>query len=91
MGMSTDLPLNNMTIRTLREQAYLQFLQKWRREVVLLRQQRMGNYGPVLGDPTCRFNAHSPYLRCAVDPLGPCEGCSSYERVEVEGRAVRSP
>ena len=29
--------------------------------------------GWVIGDPSCRFNARSPLLRCAVLPEGPCE------------------
>lgn len=32
----------------------------------------------VIGDPTCGFNAHSPLLRCAVHPSGPCKGCKDY-------------
>lgn len=35
--------------------------------------------GLVIGDITCRLNAHSPYLRCAVNPPGPCESCRAYE------------
>ncbi len=34
----------------------------------------------VLGDATCRFNAVSELLRCAVNPAGPCIGCRHYER-----------
>lgn len=33
----------------------------------------------VVGDALCRFNAHSEVMRCAVNPLGPCEGCSAWE------------
>lgn len=33
----------------------------------------------AIGDTTCRNNARSPYIRCAVNPCGPCEGCGSYE------------
>ncbi|MGB3191093.1 MAG: DUF6464 family protein [Limnoraphis sp.] len=33
----------------------------------------------VLGDATCRFNAHSELVRCAVNPDGPCSQCRSYE------------
>ncbi len=33
----------------------------------------------VIGDPSCRYNARSPLLRCAVLPDGPCERCSHYE------------
>lgn len=34
----------------------------------------------LLGDASCRFNARSPYLRCAVNPAGPCESCRHYEQ-----------
>lgn len=34
----------------------------------------------VLGDATCRYNALSEILRCAVNPEGPCAGCRFYER-----------
>ncbi len=33
-----------------------------------------------IGDITCLHNACSPYLRCAINPYGPCETCSSYEK-----------
>jgi Family of unknown function (DUF6464) len=29
----------------------------------------------VIGDATCQYNARSALIRCAVHPLGPCEGC----------------
>jgi hypothetical protein len=32
----------------------------------------------IVGDPSCRFNARSPLLRCAVLPDGPCERCSHF-------------
>ncbi len=35
--------------------------------------------GYIMGDITCQFNARSPYIRCAVNPSGPCEQCSHYE------------
>lgn len=35
--------------------------------------------GFVIGDLSCEFNGRSPLIRCAINPLGPCEGCSSYE------------
>ena len=37
--------------------------------------------GWVIGDPSCRFNARSPLLRCAVLPEGPCERCSHFRSV----------
>ena len=35
--------------------------------------------GLVIGDITCQLNARSPYIRCAPNPAGPCEGCREYE------------
>lgn len=35
--------------------------------------------GYVIGDFSCQMNARSPYLRCAMNPCGPCEGCQLYE------------
>jgi hypothetical protein len=35
--------------------------------------------GYVIGDLSCRYNAISSQLRCAVNPQGPCSDCSSYE------------
>lgn len=34
--------------------------------------------GYMIGDVTCDLNARSPYLRCAVNPGGPCDGCREY-------------
>jgi Family of unknown function (DUF6464) len=35
-----------------------------------------------IGDPTCRYNAHSSYLRCAVNPhLNTCEECQNYDPI----------
>lgn len=33
----------------------------------------------VIGDISCRFNARSEIIRCAVNPEGPCAGCRYYE------------
>lgn len=37
--------------------------------------------GYIVGDLSCQFNARSPYIRCAVNPSGPCNGCLSYEAI----------
>lgn len=37
----------------------------------------------VIGDASCRFNARSEMIRCAVNPEGPCNGCRFYEGDEV--------
>lgn len=39
-------------------------------------------YEHFIGDLSCYYNAHSPHLRCAVNPSGPCEGCPYYEPKE---------
>jgi hypothetical protein len=36
----------------------------------------------AIGDLTCSYNARSPYLRCAVNPLGPCENCEYYQAMD---------
>ncbi|MEB3182076.1 MAG: DUF6464 family protein [Nostocaceae cyanobacterium] len=35
--------------------------------------------GYLIGDISCQYNARSGYIRCAVNPEGPCEGCRYYE------------
>jgi hypothetical protein len=35
----------------------------------------------VLGDASCRFNARSELIRCAVSPEGPCGNCRFYENL----------
>jgi hypothetical protein len=35
--------------------------------------------GSFIGDFSCRYNAHSPYIRCAINPTGPCDSCRHYE------------
>jgi len=37
-------------------------------------------HSDYIGDISCRNNAKSPYLRCAINPSGPCENCTSYEK-----------
>lgn len=38
----------------------------------------------VIGDATCRFNAQSELIRCAVNPEGPCEACRFFEATETQ-------
>jgi Family of unknown function (DUF6464) len=35
----------------------------------------------VVGDATCRYNAHSEIIRCAVNPEGPCDSCRFHEDI----------
>lgn len=34
-----------------------------------------------IGDSSCKYNALSTKLRCAINPCGPCEGCQHFESV----------
>jgi hypothetical protein len=34
----------------------------------------------VIGNPSCHFNALSPFLRCAVLPEGPCSSCGHFQK-----------
>ncbi|MEA5568097.1 DUF6464 family protein [Anabaena sp. UHCC 0399] len=38
--------------------------------------------GFLIGDISCKFNARSGYLRCAINPNGPCQSCRYYESRE---------
>ncbi|WP_052055666.1 DUF6464 family protein [Myxosarcina sp. GI1] len=33
-----------------------------------------------IGDLSCLYNARSPYIRCAVNPQGPCKECFYYQK-----------
>jgi len=35
-----------------------------------------------LGHVNCRWSARSPYIRCAVNPHGPCTGCRDYSPID---------
>ncbi|MEB3149893.1 MAG: DUF6464 family protein [Sphaerospermopsis sp.] len=39
--------------------------------------------GYLIGDISCKFNARSGYVRCAVNPSGPCQNCRHYEPREL--------
>lgn len=43
--------------------------------------QYVEGLGYIVGDITCQFNARSAYLRCAINPSGPCEKCPHYESI----------
>jgi hypothetical protein len=42
-------------------------------------EQYVAGVGYVIGDLSCKFNARSPYIRCAVNPGGLCQDCRYYE------------
>ncbi|AFZ04169.1 DUF6464 family protein [Calothrix sp. PCC 6303] len=35
--------------------------------------------GYMIGDISCQYNARSGYIRCAINPSGPCDSCHFYE------------
>jgi hypothetical protein len=48
----------------------------------------VSGFSHCMGNTTCRFNAHSAYLRCAVNPSGPCEGCLHYESIDLHRPSI---
>ena len=46
--------------------------------------------GYPIGDITCEYNARSNYIRCAVNPAGPCEDCRYYQgrTLDVRGEKI---
>jgi len=49
-------------------------------ESYLMTDRRRATTKYFIGDTTCINNAQSPYIRCAINPNGPCEECSHYEK-----------
>ena len=43
-------------------------------------QEQIHSY--FVGNTNCLYNAHSRYIRCAVNPYGPCEDCPHYQPKE---------
>ncbi|MGB3403399.1 MAG: DUF6464 family protein [Microcoleaceae cyanobacterium] len=35
----------------------------------------------VIGDASCRYNARSELIRCAINPMGLCQNCQDYEPI----------
>lgn len=52
----------------------------YRQNSASLREHRRPVTKYFIGDTSCVNNAHSPYIRCAVNPHGPCNGCTHYEK-----------
>ncbi|MEG4801562.1 DUF6464 family protein [Microcoleus sp. ARI1-B5] len=46
--------------------------------------------GYPIGDITCEYNARSNYIRCAVNPEGPCQNCRYYQTrtLDVRGEKI---
>jgi hypothetical protein len=42
-----------------------------------------------IGNDNCKHNAHSPHLRCGINPCGPCDGCPDYARASLSDRISR--
>ena len=83
--VSTDEPLlEQRSFQNFIQDAELQQLSSYQRQFLERRDElysffnRTGDSNGI-GELSCKFNARSSHLRCAVNPSGPCEGCSSYE------------
>ncbi|MDY6938801.1 MAG: DUF6464 family protein [Cyanobacteriota bacterium] len=51
-----------------------------KRQIERDRQRMEQLSGRVDRSRTCKYNAHSAFLLCAVNPGGPCSTCSHYDR-----------
>ena len=45
-------------------------------------EQYIEGVGYVIGDVSCKYNAKSPYVRCAINPTGLCQDCRHFESHE---------
>ena len=59
-------------------------LTSWRRPSLPHDAEYVEGVGYLIGDITCQYNARSSYIRCAVNPDGPCKDCRFYEPREIE-------
>jgi hypothetical protein len=79
--------MRKMQARTrakLREAMTVQAVRQQRSTTPLLPDRYyLDGVGYLIGDISCRFNARSGYMRCAVNPQGPCQDCRHYEPLEV--------
>lgn len=51
------------------------------RESFQLEQSFQEHNQRYIGDVSCRHNANSKFLRCAINPCGPCNECGDYEKI----------
>ena len=68
-----------LTVHNHRERLHRD-LYNYSRQSYPLRDRRRPVTKYFIGDTSCINNAHSPYIRCAINPDGPCDGCLHYER-----------
>ena len=53
----------------------------WRRSDLPHDAQYVEGVGYLIGDISCQYNARSSYIRCAVNPSGPCKNCRFYQEI----------
>lgn len=53
----------------------------WRRSDLPPDAQYVEGVGYLIGDISCQYNARSSYIRCAVNPSGPCKNCRFYKEI----------
>ena len=58
----------------------LHYSDRYGSESYPLRERRRPVTKYYIGDTTCINNANSPYIRCAINPEGPCEDCIHFEQ-----------
>jgi Family of unknown function (DUF6464) len=45
----------------------------------LCQERRVSRLKQAVGDTTCKNNARSPYIQCAINPKGSCQECKHFE------------
>ncbi|MGL5034180.1 MAG: DUF6464 family protein [Microcystaceae cyanobacterium] len=58
------------------------YRQQWEEQFFLISSEQLPRHLDHLdhiGNLDCGYNAHSAYLRCAMNPMGPCEDCPSFQ------------
>jgi hypothetical protein len=91
-GNYLDLDGNTYAVLERRHRYHLQFGRYKLNKIALYVQsatrpdeQSLINGQWVIGDASCTYNARSTLIRCAVHPIGPCDGCRYYEGLGIRG------
>ncbi|MGB3192429.1 MAG: DUF6464 family protein [Limnoraphis sp.] len=63
----------------------------WRRSDLPPDAQYVEGVGYLIGDLSCQYNARSSYVRCAVNPSGPCNNCRFYQEIPSVSDEINKP
>ncbi len=73
---------NKLVLNFYNRELFEQIEAEYRRAVAFDQDEITTSNPSVIGNLECEFNARSLYIRCAVNPCGPCENCTHFKPLE---------